>query len=490
MKKLIILTLVALTFTVASFGQQVPMYSHYYFNRFLYNPALTGEQSYGQAYLLYRNQWNNLPEAPRTKAFTIDGPLRNKKIGLGFSLYQDNAGAFNSTGGKLSYRYGLQLSKESTLNFGLGLGFIDNRIDFNKLRYHDEGDQLILNNYEPETGFDATFGVNYVYKKLQIGLAVPQVLGNELAYESSGVLDPKTATYTLARHYIATARYDFDINDKLSFEPVAMVRATPGAPVQYDVNAMFNYDNKYWLGAMYRSEYSTTFSAAAKLFDQIVAGYSYDLAFLNGDISKTLRGAGGAHEVMLGYQFGDRTEELSKKVKGINDRVKANEDKIKKNREDIDSNDDDIDNNKKDADEKTDKLQKELDDLKADFDKFKADIESGALKTGDKFAFNNVYFETSKSDIKDVDKAELDKMVEILKDNPNMSIAIIGHADVRGTTNANQVLSRERAAAVRNYLITEGVQSYRLRIESYGELKPISDNLQDNRRVEFKVLSK
>ena len=92
MKKLIILTLVALTFTVASFGQQVPMYSHYYFNRFLYNPALTGEQSYGQAYLLYRNQWNNLPEAPRTKAFTIDGPLRNKKIGLGFSLYQDNAG--------------------------------------------------------------------------------------------------------------------------------------------------------------------------------------------------------------------------------------------------------------------------------------------------------------------------------------------------------------------------------------------------------------
>ena len=96
-------------------------------------------------------------------------------------------------------------------------------------------------------------------RNFKIGLAVPQVLGNELAYESSGVLDPKTATYTLARHYIATARYDFDINDKLSFEPVAMVRATPGAPVQYDVNAMFNYDNKYWLGAMYRSEYSTTF---------------------------------------------------------------------------------------------------------------------------------------------------------------------------------------------------------------------------------------
>jgi type IX secretion system PorP/SprF family membrane protein len=494
MKKLIILTLAAVSFTVASFGQQVPMYSHYYFNKFLYNPAMTGSTSYGQAYMLYRDMWNGVPDAPETVSITVDGPLKNKRVGLGFSLNQDRAAAFNSTSGKLSYRYGLQFSEESMLNFGLALGFLDNRIDFNRLRYKDVNDQYLNGNLnETETGFDATFGVNYTYKDLNIGLAVPQVLANDLAYESIGNIASPEVTYGLVRHFLASASYDLDINDNLALEPSVLVRATPGAPVQYDVNAMFNYDNKYWFGAMYRSGYAASVNAALRLFNQVVAGYSADFVInANRDYLRS------AHEVMIGYQFGNTDdEELKKRFKGIDDKIKTNEDGIKKNREDIDSNDDDIDSLDKDKDAmkeelegRADKLQKELDDLKSDFETFKKNVANGTIGIGDMVGFKNVYFETNKWDIRDVDVSELDNLISLMKENSNMSIGIFGHADMRGSDALNNTISRNRANSVRDYLISKGIESYRLRIEAMGEKSPASDNLDDNRRVEFKVLSK
>ena len=126
MKKLII-TLSIVFAAALSQAQQVPLLSHYYYNQFIWNPALAGVQKYGQAYLIYRNQWNQIPGAPITKAFTIDGPLKSKNVGLGANLYQDNAGVFSRTGGMVSYAYGINFSEDSRLRLGMGLGFIDNR---------------------------------------------------------------------------------------------------------------------------------------------------------------------------------------------------------------------------------------------------------------------------------------------------------------------------------------------------------------------------
>jgi hypothetical protein len=75
MKKLIV-TLSIVVSGLMSQAQQVPLLSHYYYNKFVWNPALAGFQKYSQAYLIYRNQWNQIPGAPITKAVTIDGPLK------------------------------------------------------------------------------------------------------------------------------------------------------------------------------------------------------------------------------------------------------------------------------------------------------------------------------------------------------------------------------------------------------------------------------
>ncbi|MCB9245113.1 MAG: PorP/SprF family type IX secretion system membrane protein [Flavobacteriales bacterium] len=505
MKRIIVLIAIAVVGLTDALAQQVPMYSHYYYNRFLYNPALAGNQDYGQLILVNRNQWNSIPGAPKTTAFTVDGPLKQKNIGMGLAIYRDQAGEFNITGAQAAYRYGLKLDADQTINFGLSLGVLDNRIDFFELNAPNPLDPVIANSYQNATGFDANIGVNYTWKTLNIGLTVPQIVAGDLAYESlvnKATLDRNDYSYGLVRHIITHASYDWDINGDGVWwlEPIAMARFTPGAPVQFDINARVSYMKKYWLGAMYRSAYAATVSAGLKVANQIVAGYAYDFALHNNDIDLKSY-TRGAHEVMVGYQFGGNVmddPDLKKKLEDIDKKIKNNEtdidsvgdeldkakDDIKKNKDDIEDNDDDIEEIKK-------KL-KGFDDFMNLFDEMgrpKAGPNDIKMSDGTVYTFKNVYFATNKWDIRDIDVTELNTLTKILKNNPGLKIEVAGHADERGTESYNIWLSNKRSNAVRDYLIKQGVNASQLEIKGYGEGVPASDVYDENRRVEFKILS-
>ena len=141
--------------------------------------------------------------------------MKNRNVGLGLGIYHDQAGEFNITGAQAAYRYGLRLDADQTLNFGLSLGVLNNRIDFFELEGQDVMDPVLANSYQNATGFDANFGVNYNYKTLNIGLTVPQIIAGNLAYESlvnKIDFNRNDASYDLARHIIGHVSYDWDIN--------------------------------------------------------------------------------------------------------------------------------------------------------------------------------------------------------------------------------------------------------------------------------------
>lgn len=115
--------------------------------------------------------------------------------------------------------------------------------------------------------------------------------------------------------------------------------------------------------------------------------------------------------------------------------------------------------------------------------------ESGGFRT-----LKPIEFETGRATIKPVSFPMLDEVLELMKDRPNLRIGVYGHTDSRGTPGGNLVLSKQRAAAVRNYLQGKGVAANRLESEGFGQTKPIADNATDegrskNRRVEFKILA-
>ena len=103
-----------------------------------------------------------------------------------------------------------------------------------------------------------------------------------------------------------------------------------------------------------------------------------------------------------------------------------------------------------------------------------------------------VNFAFDSSDLTSSAKVNLDKLAEVLKNNPDTNINIYGHTDSRGTDEYNQKLSERRAASVKSYLMDRGVAASRMFTMGVGEKEPVASNETDagraeNRRVEFAI---
>jgi outer membrane protein OmpA-like peptidoglycan-associated protein/tetratricopeptide (TPR) repeat protein len=115
------------------------------------------------------------------------------------------------------------------------------------------------------------------------------------------------------------------------------------------------------------------------------------------------------------------------------------------------------------------------------------------VKVGKKVVLNNILFETGKSVLTSGSYRELERLLNIMKENTHMKIEISGHTDKTGSEPLNFKLSGARAKAVVDYLIQNGIDPSRMEFRGYGSLQPISDNSTaagraKNRRVEFKIL--
>lgn len=121
---------------------------------------------------------------------------------------------------------------------------------------------------------------------------------------------------------------------------------------------------------------------------------------------------------------------------------------------------------------------------------------STSINMGRVYRLDNVLFDFDKYVFKSFSKAELDKLIKVLKQNPTMHILVSGHTDNIGTHAKNMDLSQRRAQAVTNYLINKGkIAAERIQSKGLGETKPATSNNTSvgralNRRVEFQVLKK
>ena len=106
---------------------------------------------------------------------------------------------------------------------------------------------------------------------------------------------------------------------------------------------------------------------------------------------------------------------------------------------------------------------------------------------------NNLIFEVGKSRIDPESYSELDILVNLMKENPNMIIQLEGHTDYLGDARANMRLSQQRVESVRDYVADKGISKTRIRTKAYGGTQPLSrDNTPEahrlNRRVEVRIL--
>ncbi|EPG73820.1 OmpA family protein [Leptospira fainei serovar Hurstbridge str. BUT 6] len=115
------------------------------------------------------------------------------------------------------------------------------------------------------------------------------------------------------------------------------------------------------------------------------------------------------------------------------------------------------------------------------------------LKTGKKISLEAIHFQSGSFELENDSKPSLDRLADFLSANDKSRLKITGHTDLHGETQDNMVLSRQRAEAVRKYLIHKGISPARIETEGKGSTEPIFQDKnpetdRKNRRTEFQLL--
>ena len=131
----------------------------------------------------------------------------------------------------------------------------------------------------------------------------------------------------------------------------------------------------------------------------------------------------------------------------------------------------------------------------SEYQEVQKDIKLKNIAVGQSIVLKNIFFDFNKSTLRKESENEIAQLTKLLVDIPTMKIEISGHTDSYGSDIYNKNLSHQRAKAVYDRLIQNGIKADRLTFMGYGEEKPIDTNETDagrqmNRRTEFKVTAK
>ncbi|MBI4947853.1 MAG: PD40 domain-containing protein [Bacteroidetes bacterium] len=117
------------------------------------------------------------------------------------------------------------------------------------------------------------------------------------------------------------------------------------------------------------------------------------------------------------------------------------------------------------------------------------------INVGSKIVLRNIFHDFDQATLRDESISEMERLVQLLSNNPTMKIELSSHTDSKGTDEYNMKLSQARAQSVVDYLISKDISKDRLVAKGYGESQPVAandteDGRQMNRRTEFTILEK
>ncbi|WP_297706524.1 type IX secretion system membrane protein PorP/SprF [uncultured Eudoraea sp.] len=272
---------VSLIFIFTTIGgllaQQDAQYTQYMYNTMSVNPAYAGSRGQLSLAGLYRSQWVGLDGAPKTFTLNLHSPIRNSKLGYGFSVINDNIGdgVVQETYLDAALSYTIDVSAEGKLSFGLNFGASILNLDFNGLNNFDNepisGDN-IDNKFQPNFGL----GVYYHTNKFYLGVSTPRLIASD--YFDNSQRDSNSVQFLSKEKinfYLITGLV-LDLNSQLKFKPALLTKLVGGAPLQVDLSASFLLNEKFSFGVAYRWDAAFSALIGFQISDQIMLGLAYD----------------------------------------------------------------------------------------------------------------------------------------------------------------------------------------------------------------------
>ncbi|MBL7809349.1 MAG: type IX secretion system membrane protein PorP/SprF [Saprospiraceae bacterium] len=287
-------------------GQQVPQYSLYMLNPYVYNPAYAGLENTLVMNGVYRQQWSGLQGAPVTQHVNAHLPVYAISSGVGLRVENDVIGAHNTTQAVLSYNYQLNISRNTLLSLGLSGGWLQYSLDGSKLRAPEgtyaepsfSHNETVLPQGRVQAGapvFEA--GLFLQNKKWELGLSAQPVFATRLKEQSNG-------NFALApiQHYLLYGAYLLQIGENIRLKPSGLVK-TDFKETQIEISAMGIWRENTFAGISYRGITSSAKDAVVlflgfKMNDKTTLAYGFDLP-----LSALSAAHRGSHELLIRYSL-------------------------------------------------------------------------------------------------------------------------------------------------------------------------------------------
>ncbi|HSI76155.1 MAG TPA: type IX secretion system membrane protein PorP/SprF [Lunatimonas sp.] len=292
-------------------AQQIPQYSQYTFNSLHINPAYAGHKIDPFVQATYRSQFMAFPGAPETFSITADMSSSDERMGFGASLFSDRLGATKIHGALLTYSYKIKVTDNSYLSMGVSAGTSEYVLDGNLLMPDDVSDMTIpmdrINMFTP----NLNAGLFFHSEKFFSGLSVFNLVGQQ------NLENKDLALAVHNNHYFLQVGSIIPLSAETAFKPSILIREDFSSPTSFDLNAMFLFYDRFWVGTSYRSSIGKNGASSGPapnkrnaiallidlfLTDNLRFGYAYDF-----NLSSQNNFINNSHEISLGYYLGNKT---------------------------------------------------------------------------------------------------------------------------------------------------------------------------------------
>jgi len=306
MKKYYLSTCFILASSILAIGQQLPQFTQYMINPFLYNPAVAGTEDYTDIRAGYRKQWTGFAGSPSTsvlsahanigKSLVTNNRSRHKKNGfhgVGGIVENDAIGPTNTITITGAYSYHLTITKKIFASLGASGGLQQFTMDGSKLSTYNPGDPAIAS-YTKTSLANINTGFWVYSDKFYVGGSLQQVVDQKLYNMASG----SVSNGSTVQHYFLMAGYRIPLGYDFTFIPSFCLKGVSAAPMQWDINAKVRYKNILWAGISYRHQDAVAAMVGVIVNNMFDISYSYDYT-----TSAIGLYSGGSHEIMIGYRL-------------------------------------------------------------------------------------------------------------------------------------------------------------------------------------------
>ena len=248
MKKIVFL-LALVSIGVRLNAQQDHQYTQFMYNKLAINPAYAGARGVPSVTAIYRNQWAGFDGAPKSFLASFNSPFLSKRVGVGVTMSQQQAGFNRDFLAALAYSYDLISQDEVSLRVGMQGSIRSLSIDFTKAQPGQPGDPSLDNQKINDIYGNVGAGIYATFiERFYLGFSVPRIYSNSIGFSNpNAVLSAKEY-----RHFYGMAGAIFPISEDINLMPAVLLKYVKNAPFNADLNLNLDIRQKVTAGISYR----------------------------------------------------------------------------------------------------------------------------------------------------------------------------------------------------------------------------------------------